>query len=260
MAFGLLWSCQTEQAFSNAVATSKKIPLSDGRPSRADDQYEFATSKYYHNNELITDTITIKNMLATARGLHTDETGIKKQIFVTDQELNAFQGASENSTNTAKAALDGDDYLHYSYEATWDNGNLYTFFYFNITGPASYNVTNAFIRVQRYYSYPKTAAPTFLDSTLSGASGTYSSTIGGYLAPVPANIWDGFYQINIINTTRYSRRVYFTSTAATGYKSIMYDIAPGGRRTAYGAATQLLGYGFGGLNNFDIRAHSSRKL
>ena len=86
MAFGMLWSCQTEQAFSDVVATTKKVPVADGVASAADDQYRFDKIAYVYAGNVIKDTIQIKEMLKNANALYIN--GDKREIFLTKDELN----------------------------------------------------------------------------------------------------------------------------------------------------------------------------
>ncbi len=247
---GLLWSCQTEQAITNDVAaTTKKQPLPDGIPSDADDQYEFAKSKFYHNEELITDTITIKNMLANAKGLHIDETGYNKKIFLTNQELETFENTTENPANKSTAALDGDNYLHYFYEVHYQRNpalGIDYFYYFNIVGPRTYSTTGA--KVDAYHS--GTLEPFFVASYTSGYGIDY------YL------VWDGETNftksstINVVNTTRYSRRVTFTSLDA---RTILRDISSKGRIEIQVNST-IYATSCAGISGFKIKSHSSQKL
>ena len=248
----LLWSCQTEQIVADEVTSSKKKPLPDGIPSDGDDVYEFAKSRYTHNGKVITDTLQIMSMLSSARGLHIDETGNNKQIFVTTQERDSFDNTTEKNAAYRTAALDGDNYLHYFFETSYyvKAQDWTQLLYFNIVGPRLYSNTADF-NVQGY-TKDGTANPT----GPSSATFTTGSTISQYMYDSSTALPYRNTDINVYNTTRYKRRVKFYSE---NLDLVTRDLAPSGRVTLR-AASGPGKYTFAGLAAFKIKRHESIKL
>lgn len=163
-------------------------------------------------------------MLATANGLHIDETGYKKQIFVTKQEREDFDAATEITANRATAALDGDNYIQYFYEfftKANQSDNFDTLRYFSRVGPHTYYDTYSY-SVNAYKRTLTTGDPVLVGSF------TFSTTLNGYYN---TNSYDNFFQINVFNTTKYKRRVKFKSFAD---KIISRDVNSGAYFTLSG--------------------------
>ena len=245
----LLWSCQTEQIVADEVTSSKKKPLPDGIPSDGDDVYEFAKSRYTHNGKVITDTLQIMSMLSSARGLHIDETGNNKQIFITRQERESFDNTTENKSANRTVALDGDNYLHYFFEikVTSPNTEIDILNYVNVVGPWLY-YNQASFQVQRFYQ--TTGTPFGYESsenTTNLSEYMYNSNIG---------VENRNTDINVHNTTRYKRRVKFISE---GGDIVSRDLASRSSLTLRAASTKT-SKTFAGLSNFKIKRHESIKL
>ncbi|MFV8353352.1 hypothetical protein [Flavobacterium sp. XS2P14] len=245
----LLWSCQTEQIVADEVTSSKKKPLPDGIPSDGDDVYEFAKSRYTHNGKVITDTLQIINMLSSASGLHIDETGNNKQIFVTDQELQSFENTTEKNTAYRTAVLDGDNYLHYFFEVSKQDGTYKTLFYFSIVGPRIYGNVGGF----GIHTYTKvgTNAP-----ELAGFVSDASYSLSAYMYNQGSTSESRYTDINVKNTTRYNRRVKFISEDG---RTVTRDLSSR-THTVFRAGSTSTSKTFAGLSNFKIKRHESIKL
>jgi hypothetical protein len=204
-----LWSCQTEQVVSNAVAaTTKKQPLPDGVPSDADDYLNFDTKKYFHAGQQIQDTTAIKKMLSQATGVETDENN-NVNIYLTKAEatdLESRANASNPDNEANKAALvDGDNYLVYFFEINTVrkdygveiNSQKY---YANKLGPLNYENTSTNLN-WKYYIGTNYCCVKVVN--------VYELLNYYYENPSAGVVFNTYYTVNVYNPTRYSRRVYF---------------------------------------------------
>lgn len=248
----LLWSCQAEHAFSDEVTSSKKKPLPYGIPSDADDVYEFDKSTYTHNGKVITDTLKIMNMLSSASGLHIDETGYNKQIFVTSEERESFDNTTENNEANRIAALDGDNYLHYFFEISYyvRAQDWTQLLYVNVVGPKLYSNTADFT----VHGYIKEST----GNPYGPNSGTFANglTLSQYMYDSSTALPNRFTDINVKNTSRYKRRVKFISEDG---RTVSRDLASR-TYTTFRAASWPGRQTFAGIAAFKVKRHESIKL
>ena len=258
----LLWSCQTESIVADEVVVTKRKPLLDGVPSEADDIYNFKNLQYYHNDKLLKDTTEIKNLMDSARALNID--GNKREIFYTEQEATAFKNKSDVVTSgfgSRTAALDGDDYLHYFYEVYANplTGDYYYLRYFSVKGPENYSVEKDAIRIHVYKDKKSSDFndPELVDNFLTGSQTAAERKMNYYLKGNSGN--SIAYTVNIVNTTRYDRKVTFES----GSGKFVYITVNAGKQAAInGSATgsDPRTYKFNGVSDFAILKHSSNKI
>lgn len=267
MAFGLLWSCQTEQVLFDAEATTKKVRLPDGIASDADDQYEFDKYKFYHNGTVLNDTTQIKELLKDARGL--DINGSRKDIYVTEAELKSsdmyikHMQHDENQSRSTQAA-NANNYMHYFYETTrnWINQGKYGALYFNLKGPQSYyTITPNFIVHDVQWNYG--ATPVHLGDHNSDYLGGSYRQIAHYFNAQnhgTGHYWNQnvSFTINVHNVTRNDRHVYFIHQwdATRLVRQRIYPHTSAefhGNRKIDGTAN------FGGLYNFNVARHYSEE-
>ena len=256
----LLWSCQTEQIVSDEIVATKKIPLSDGRPSEADDVNDFKNLQYYHNDKVLNDTIEIKNLMSKARAINI--VGNRREIFVTEQEASVFKNKT-NSLNTSRsAALDGDDYLHYFYEVSRspNSGDYYYYNYFSTKGTQDYSVEKNAVRIHVYKVekiFVNIYDPIFANDFLTGSKPAAEQKINFYLKGNTSN--NIYYTVNIRNTTLYNRKVTFESASG---KFVYVTVNAGTQTAISGSATgsDPRTFKFNGVSDFVILKHSSNKI
>jgi hypothetical protein len=258
---GLLWSCQTEAYVESA--SKSKVVADGGLPSPLTDPYQFDKTQYYYGSQLVSDTLKIKNLMAQAKAIHIDENG-KTYIYVTDAETKAFEAEMTKSENDSKndqsaegrAAVSGDKYIHYFFESgLYPRNQRKAYFEYTQLNGQVLNYPGSYLTFNDYYA-ENGGTPRF--------TGTTRGSLDHY-AVFNRNLSTAnfFYEINVLNTTRYKRRLVFVSKDLIGgIKKVYKDFSRGKSYTFYGQYNidSAGGVKFNGVSHFWIDKHNSWKI